>query len=647
VPTLLLPLCLACVAGPQALDQQATELEFASVLAHLGAPELAAREEAGRRLAASAHEGRVGALAAFLRGADEESRARVAAALASRGSLLPVVAALATDPDARVARPGAEALQLATLAEAGAQARPSLSDELEWLARAGSGTVRVEGALLAAPAEELLAILLAAAGHPFEFVVDPDRAPEHQVALPAGAGDLPRWLSALAQVRGAGHRLRRTADGRALIVVGGAPPAPDEPDHAPAAQHADFLARSVRASLAPEPARRRAGCAALARSGWSAAQAWIERRASEGEEAAVVAVARAASLRGASAALRAPAARAALDKLRRGAAAQGDLALGTALAAALGASAAEWEWPAPADSRTERLLQLVEALHAPIAPRGEARLGGDRPTLLGALASPEADLVEVLWCWRVAARHGCAVPTEAPALHGERLARALAAAGEAPRLLELARATGAVLPPGGASAGVPSEVLLAAWCESGDARAARGMLEELCARSPLAAAKAWRAARSTLGPRAVSVAAAALGTAEWIVDEAARDDFLLLVGLRAVAEERLMELDAPRLDHLAGDPSGVAARTAWLERCDPARKARRAQLERADAIGADLRDAGAVGPAWTFLESVRAKLGEDERRVAGSASRLPAAPRSAVGAAWFDPVPGRSLGSSP
>jgi hypothetical protein len=97
---------------------------------------------------------------------------------------------------------------------------------------------------------------------------------------------------------------------------------------------------------------------------------------------------------------------------------------------------------------------------------------------------------------------------------------------------------------------------------------------------------------------------------------------------------------------LAGDPAGVAAREAWLERCEAARQTRQSQLERADAIVADLRAAGAEGAAWSFIEAVRAKVGDDERRASSSPQRLPSAARQAVGAAWFDPVPGRSLGEA-
>ncbi|MEY2745065.1 MAG: hypothetical protein RL112_107, partial [Planctomycetota bacterium] len=571
MPSVLLPLLLACVAAPRAAESAAAEGEFAAVLARLSAPELAVREEASRRLAGLAHEGRVGQLAAFLRGADEEARARAAAALASRGALLPVVAALATDSDARVARPGREALELATLAEASSVARPSLSGELEWLTRACSGVVRVEGALLAAPAEDLLPILVSAGGHPVGVAFDPDRAPEQARALPGGEGDLWRWLSALAQVRGLHHRLRRLADGRALLVLGGAPNAVDELDHAPLAQHADFLARGVRASLDAQAARRRAGCSALLASGWGAAQAWIEERASEGDEAAVAAVARAASMRGASPSLRAPAAQGALRRLLESAVVEGDLVRGASWAAALGASTSEEAWPMPAESRVARLLQLVEALHAPVAPSADAAL----PPLLSALVQPEADAVEVLWCWRVAARHGLALPASSADLHGARLAGALVAAGEAARLPELAGPTGRLLPVVAEPAGAPPELLLAAWCAAGDAAAARSFLERLRARSPLAAAKAWRAAGPWLGPRGAACAAAVVEDGAWIADEGAREEFLVLVGLRALPSERLSRLDEAQLDHLAGAKAGGPARVAWLERLDPARRARR------------------------------------------------------------------------
>ncbi len=637
---------LACVAAPQAVELAQAELEFALVLSQLAAPELATRADAQRRLAGLVHEGRIAALAAFLRGADEEARARVAAALASRGGLLPVVASLAVDPDARVARVGLQALELATLAEASSVSRPSLSGDLEWLTRAASTTVRIEGALLSAPAAELLPILLAAGGHPLELAFDPDRGSESRLALPGGEGDLWRWLSALAQVRELNHRLVRRADGRATLVVGGAPAVAEEPDHAPVARHADFLARCVRASLDLEPVRRLAGCGALASSGWSAAQAWIEQRAWEGDEAAVAALARLASARAPSPALGSRAAVVALRRMLEAAQVEEQLARGASLAAALGATGLEPTWPQPAESRTARLLQLVAALHAPLAPRSEPPATEALPPLLGALTRPEADAIELSWCWRVAARHGLAVPARVAQLHGERLAALLAAAGEASRLPELARATGVAPPAGAAPFGVPSEVLLAAWCATGDTAAARGLLERLCRQSPLVAAKAWRAARLGWGSQGTACAEAVVGDGAWLAEEAAREEFLLLVLVRASTDERLRLLDAARLDHLAGDPAGVAAREAWLERCEAARQARRSQLERADAIVADLRAAGAEGAAWSFIEAVRAKVGDDERRASSSPQRSPSAARQAVGAAWFDPVPGRSLGEA-
>ena len=50
-------------------------------------------------------------LAPRLRAATEEQRAHIASALADRGHLLPLILDLAHDPDRRVARPAAEALQ--------------------------------------------------------------------------------------------------------------------------------------------------------------------------------------------------------------------------------------------------------------------------------------------------------------------------------------------------------------------------------------------------------------------------------------------------------------------------------------------------------------------------------------------------------
>jgi hypothetical protein len=298
----------------------------------------------------------------------------------------------------------------------------------------------------------------------------------------------------------------------------------------------------------------------------------------------------------------------------------------------------------PVQSRVARLLQLVEALHAPLAPPADAEL----PPVLSALVQPEADAVEVLWCWRVAARHGLALPASSADAHGARLVGSLVAAGEAVRLPELAGPTGRLLPPEGAEpVGAPPELLLAAWCAAGDAAAARTFLERSRARSPLAAAKAWRAAGPWLGPKAAACAATVVQDGAWIADEDARDLFLILVGLRACPPERLSRLDEAQLDHLAGAKAGGPARVAWLERLDPARRARRSQFERADAIVADLRSAGVVGEAWSFSADALAKLARDEGRATTAGARLPTAPRQAVNAAWFDPVPGRALGGAP
>jgi len=50
-------------------------------------------------------------LAPRLRAATEEQRAQIAASLSDRAHLLPLILDLAHDPDRRVARPAAEALQ--------------------------------------------------------------------------------------------------------------------------------------------------------------------------------------------------------------------------------------------------------------------------------------------------------------------------------------------------------------------------------------------------------------------------------------------------------------------------------------------------------------------------------------------------------
>ena len=615
--------------------------------ARLSAPSTLERAAAQRELAAGLAREHAPRLAQLLRGADEEQRARVAAALGGQSRHLGLALLVAADPDRRVARTGVEALEAACLASVVEVRDTTEGEEYEWLLPRAGLPVRLDGALQGAATPELVAVLVASGDAALRVAVDPD-APDARTPLPRTEGDLVLWLAALTSARGLRHDIYVDEEGGGLVVLG----APADETPRPASLAA-LRARWLRAAAAGEDlARRRRACAALAASGWPAALEWLRAVAAAGDDLALEELCGAAQagrggreLGGFAGAART---RERLAAGRLAALEQGDAARATLCTrglAALGALDPARRWPEPAADARLLPHQLLELRLAPLSVEGLAGAEREPPLLGAAWSAPDAPTGLVLAAWRTAAAHGVRVPREVRRLHGARLAADLAQAGCIDAAVELAAQVG-LLPPEEPAQPLDWRYELALRLAQGEREAAQRLLAPQAAQDVCAAAWALRAVEQRLDAAGAARAQALRLDAAWIAAPAGRETWLRLQATRELAREELglfTDLEAA-LAVVAGRPEQAVARRMHVELCgDPARSSRRL-AEAGAAILEQLEAAGRHELAAQHLAAMRAAAATVRSHAAAlQPGRFPPPSGAARAAAWHDLQPGRSF----
>jgi len=571
-------------------------------------------------------------LAPRLRAATEEQRAQIAASLSDRAHLLPLILDLAHDPDRRVARPAAEALQ-ALCRKSTATTRDLVSAEaVEWLARNAGEPVRLVGPVLQAPAAEVVDVLRRAGGAPVRLVVDPE-ASERLVPVPAGAGDLLRWLAALQTLRKVRSEVFVDANEVGCVVLGlppseGLSSALDAASEAPAERWARWRERWLRLayqrhdpSTAPEgptdPAVRRRAACALAMSGWDLGLEWLAHAARQGDAVAVEALCWAVGDTHGGRELAQPAVQTQLIALRDQLLARAEwtpedasrcarLTRGLAAALALQPQAAQAHMAAMPEQRTPHaLLMYLELLrqvalrleHSVASPTSSSTQPSLPPAIAAVWAMPaseaRADHELLLAAWRAAAAMGLRADESVLQRHGVQLAQALRGARLDALARELARQVG-LLP---SVVGLEPHYEVGLHLAAGRADLAQVVLGRL---TPVRACVVLHRLSQELDAGGMTLIHALQSQPSWWPEPAARDPWQRLHSPHVWALEDLQSLATEREAWavLAGRPAQTVVRQALLDEWtrQPSPLLARSVCTDLEAAGRpDLADAFAAG----------------------------------------------------
>ena len=555
-------------------------------------------------------------LAPRLRAATEEQRAHIASALADRAHLLPLILDLAHDPDRRVARPAAEALQALCRKSTATTRDLTPAQTVEWLSRNAGDPVRLVGPLLQAPAADMVEVLRRAGGAQVRLVVDPE-ALERGVPVPSGAGDLLRWLAALQTLRKLRSEVFVDANESGWVVLGrptgvDLSSSLDAAAEAPAERWARWRERwlrlaYIRRDQPTDPAVRRRAARALAMSGWDLGLEWLAHAARQEDEVAVEALCWAVGDTHGGRELAQPAVQAQLIALRdqllaRSAWTAEDASrcasLTRGLAAALSSQpeAARAYVAALPESRTLQAHTMQLELLRQVALRIEPRLA-QPPAIAAAWARPSSEApVEhelQLAAWRAAAAFGVRAEEAVLQRHGVQLAQALRGARLEALARELAHQVGLL----SAVAGLEPHYETGLHLAAGRVDLAQDVLRKL---TPVRACVVLHQLSQELDAASMAHLRSLQIQSAWWAESGARELWQRLHGTHIWMLEDLQTLgvEGEVWAVLAGRPEQTAARQALLAQWarQPAPQLARSVCADLEAAGRpDLADAFAVG----------------------------------------------------